>query len=157
MRKYLLISVAVLFVDQVTKTMSEYYLSLGESIKLLPFFDITLVHNHGAAFGFLSDQGGWQRWFFLILASAIIIFLIRWLRSLQPEEKLTAMSLSLILSGAVGNVIDRTYYGYVIDFLDVFVGQYHWPAFNVADSAIVIGAGLMILEVILDSKKTSKK
>lgn len=154
MRKYLWISAVILFIDQLTKTVAEHFLNLGQSIKVLPFFDITLVYNYGASFGFLSDQGGWQRWFLLALAIFVVIFLFRWLFTLKPNETLIAWSLSLIIGGALGNIIDRIYYGYVIDFLDFFIGDKHWPAFNIADSAIVIGAGLMIWDMLKNPKKS---
>jgi signal peptidase II len=114
----------------------------------MPYFNLTMAHNHGAAFSFLAQAGGWQRWFFTVLALVISTVLVVWLAKLKPEAKLEAISLSLVIGGAIGNVIDRIYYGYVIDFLDIYIGSSHWPAFNVADSAICIGAVLLIIDSI---------
>jgi signal peptidase II len=122
------------------------WLSLYETVAVMPYFNLTMAHNHGAAFSFLAQAGGWQRWFFIVLASVISIVLLVWLAKLKPHAKLEAIALSLILGGAIGNVIDRIHYGYVIDFLDVYIGTSHWPAFNVADSAICVGAVLLIID-----------
>ena len=121
-------------------------MELYQSIAVLPFFNITLAYNHGAAFSFLASESGWQRWFFTGLAVVVSIVLLVWLKRLKTDAKLEAISLALILGGALGNVIDRVVHGYVIDFIDVYYGTYHWPAFNVADSAICIGAILLILD-----------
>ena len=121
-------------------------MQLFETIPLLPYFNLTYVHNTGAAFSFLSDAGGWQRWFFAALAAIISVVLSVWLARLQKNETLLAVSLSLILGGAVGNLIDRLVYGYVIDFLDVYYQAWHWPAFNIADSAITLGVALLLAE-----------
>jgi len=121
------------------------WLSLYETVAVIPYFNLTMAHNTGAAFSFLAGAGGWQRWFFIGLATAISIGLFIWLNKLA-KTKLEATSISLILGGAIGNVIDRIYFGYVIDFLDVYYGTYHWPAFNIADSAIVVGAALLIID-----------
>lgn len=146
MLKYLTISAIIIALDQVTKSIMVSWLSLYETIAVIPYFNLTMAHNHGAAFSFLSQAGGWQRWFFIVLAIVISLVLFAWLAKLKPHAKLEAISLSLILGGAIGNVIDRIVYGYVIDFLDVYVGSSHWPAFNIADSAICIGAVLLILD-----------
>lgn len=122
------------------------WLSLHETVAVLPFFNFTLAHNRGAAFSFLSSAGGWQRWFFVFLALGVSAVLIVWLKKLNQQARLEAASLALILGGAIGNVIDRLYHGYVIDFIDIFYGSYHWPAFNIADSAICIGAVLLIFD-----------
>jgi signal peptidase II len=113
---------------------------------LLPGFNLTYVHNTGAAFSFLSQAGGWQRWLFAGLAVVMSSIITVWLLRLQKHETFMAAALSLILGGAIGNLIDRVAYGYVIDFLDVYYQDWHWPAFNIADSAICIGVGLMLLE-----------
>ena len=122
------------------------WLSLHETVAVLPFFNFTLAHNRGAAFSFLSSAGGWQRWFFVFLALGVSAVLIVWLKKLNQQARLEAASLALILGGAIGNVIDRLYHGYVIDFIDIFYSSYHWPAFNIADSAICIGAVLLIFD-----------
>ena len=146
MLKYLTISAAIIGLDQVTKWLMVSWLALYETVAIMPYFNLTMAHNHGAAFSFLAQAGGWQRWFFTVLALVISTVLVVWLAKLKPEAKLEAISLSLILGGAIGNVIDRIYYGYVIDFLDIYIGSSHWPAFNVADSAICIGAVLLIID-----------
>jgi signal peptidase II len=105
-----------------------------------------MAHNTGAAFSFLAQAGGWQRWFFVGLTVIISTGLIIWLKKLSSAAKLEAISISMILGGAIGNVIDRLCHGYVIDFLDVYYGSYHWPTFNIADSAIVVGAALLIID-----------
>lgn len=148
MLKYLTISAAIIGLDQVTKWLMVSWLALYETVAIMPYFNLTMAHNHGAAFSFLAQAGGWQRWFFIVLALVISTVLVVWLAKLKPEAKLEAISLSLILGGAIGNVIDRIYYGYVIDFLDIYIGSSHWPAFNVADSAICIGAVLLIIDSI---------
>lgn len=146
MLKYLSITGLVIVLDQVSKWWMVSWLSLYETVAIMPYFNLTMAHNHGAAFSFLAQAGGWQRWFFIGLAAVISVVLLIWLARLKPAAKLEAISLSLILGGAIGNVIDRILYGYVIDFLDVYVGTSHWPAFNIADSAICIGAVLLILD-----------
>ena len=146
MLKWLWLSVFVLFADQITKWLADSSLSLYETIAILPSFNITLAYNTGAAFSFLANEGGWQRWFFVGIALVISLVLVVWLAKLKPQARLEALSLSLILGGAVGNVIDRLLYGHVIDFIDIYYGTYHWPAFNIADSAIVLGAILLIID-----------
>jgi len=145
MLKYLWLSGLVVVLDQVSKWVMVSWLSLYETVAVIPYFNLTMAHNTGAAFSFLAGAGGWQRWFFIGLATAISIGLFIWLNKLA-KTKLEATSISLILGGAIGNVIDRIYFGYVIDFLDVYYGTYHWPAFNIADSAIVVGAALLIID-----------
>ena len=117
---------------------------------------MTLAHNYGAAFSFLSDAGGWQRWLFTGLSSVVTVVLIVWLLRLTAAEKLTAAALALIIGGAIGNLADRIKHGYVVDFIDVFYRDWHWPAFNVADSAITCGVILLLLDGLFLSaaKKT---
>jgi len=146
MLKWLGLSLLALVLDQGSKLLVDNTMQLYQSIPLLPFFKLTYVHNTGAAFSFLSEAGGWQRWFFAGLALVISVIIAVWLSRLEKYETLLAVSLSLILGGAVGNLIDRLAYGYVIDFLDVYYGTWHWPAFNIADSAITLGVALMLLE-----------
>ncbi len=146
MLKWLWLSALVIFLDQASKQIVVATMHLYQSIALTSFFNLTYVQNTGAAFSFLSDAGGWQRWFFSVLAFVISIVLTVWLYRLKKNETLLAISLALILGGAVGNLIDRVIYGYVIDFLDVYYQSWHWPAFNVADSAISLGVILMLLE-----------
>lgn len=146
MLKWLWLSFVVLVLDQITKLAVAANMQLYQSIQVLPLFNLTYVHNTGAAFSFLSEAGGWQRWFFAVLAFVISVVITVWLARLKRHETLLAVSLALVLGGAVGNLIDRLAYGYVIDFLDVYYQDWHWPAFNIADSAITIGVALMIAE-----------
>ncbi|MEX1201034.1 MAG: signal peptidase II [Methylophaga sp.] len=146
MLKYLWLSLVIIIADQISKTVMVNWLDLYETVPVMPFFNLTLARNSGAAFSFLAGAGGWQRWFFVVLAAVISSVLIIWMRRLAQTAKLEAISLALIIGGAIGNVIDRLIYGYVIDFLDVYAGSYHWPAFNVADSAICVGAVLLIID-----------
>lgn len=148
MMKWLWLSGVVLILDQLSKVWIDTNMSLYQSIPVFPGFSITYAHNYGAAFSFLSDAGGWQRWFFAVLAAGISLGLIIYLKQLKSNETLLAVSLSLILGGAIGNLIDRVLYGYVIDFLDVYYQAYHWPIFNIADSAITVGVALMLYESI---------
>lgn len=146
MLKWLWLSLLVLFLDQASKLAIDEALQLFESIRLFHGFNLTYVRNTGAAFSFLSQAGGWQRWFFAGLALVMSGMMVLWLLRLKSHEKLMGAALSLVLGGAIGNLIDRVAYGYVIDFLDVYYQDWHWPAFNVADTAICIGVGLMLLD-----------
>ncbi len=146
MLKWLGLSLFTILLDQGTKLAIDSSMKLYQSIPILPFFKLTYVHNTGAAFSFLSEAGGWQRWFFAGLALAISCVIGVWLARLKQHETLLAVALSLVLGGAIGNLIDRLAYGYVIDFLDVYYQTWHWPAFNIADSAITLGVILMLLE-----------
>ncbi|MGI9301856.1 MAG: signal peptidase II [Gammaproteobacteria bacterium] len=152
MLKWLGLSVAVIVLDQITKLVAVSRLELHVENVVLPYFNLTLARNTGAAFSFLSDSGGWQRWLFTGLALAVSVVIVAWLKRLGPHEKWTAVGLSLILGGAIGNVIDRVRYGYVVDFLDVYYGSYHWPTFNVADSAITVGAAALIIHSLFARK-----
>ena len=148
MLKWLWLSLAVFILDQGSKLAVADAMQLYESIPVMPSLNLTYVHNTGAAFSFLSNAGGWQRWFFAGLAATISIGITVWLSQLQKHEALLAAALSLILGGAVGNLIDRLIYGYVIDFIDVYYQDWHWPAFNIADSAITVGVMLMVAETL---------
>jgi signal peptidase II len=144
--KWLWLSLLAVILDQASKLAIDGSMQLYQSIAVMPFFNLTYVHNTGAAFSFLSEAGGWQRWFFAGLALVMSVAIAIWLTKLKPHETLLAVALSLVLGGAIGNLIDRLAYGYVIDFLDVYVGDWHWPAFNIADSAITLGIVLMLAE-----------
>ncbi|EKO3974591.1 signal peptidase II [Vibrio fluvialis] len=124
-------------------------------IEILPFFNLLYVHNYGAAFSFLSDQAGWQRWLFTGIAFAVVGLLAFWMRSLPFSDKWNNMAYALIIGGAVGNVFDRVVHGFVVDYLDFYWGTYHWPAFNLADSAICIGAAMIILDGFRGKKQTA--
>jgi signal peptidase II len=149
---WLWLSVVVVVVDQFTKRLVDASMQLHQSIELAPFFQLTYLRNQGAAFSFLSGAGGWQRWFFIILAVIAGALITVWLRKLDPRRHREAIAWALVLGGALGNLIDRILYGYVIDFLDVYYGDWHWPAFNVADSAITLG----VILLLLDSFKPSR-
>jgi signal peptidase II len=146
MFKWLWLALFLIVLDQSTKLAINHSMQLYQSIQLLDFFNLTYVHNTGAAFSFLSERSGWQRWLFSILAVVMSLMMTLWIKRLKDNETLLAISLSLILGGAIGNLIDRLIYGYVIDFLDLYYHSWHWPAFNVADSAITIGVGLMLID-----------
>ena len=143
-------SLVVIF-DQITKYLAEDMLIRHRPVNIIEGLNMTLVYNRGAAFSFLSNAGGWQRWFFMILSLGISIALVIWLRQLSRTEEgkriFLVTGLALILGGAVGNLIDRTLYGHVIDFIDVYYKTHHWPAFNIADSAISLGAAFLIIDI----------
>jgi signal peptidase II len=147
MHKWLGLAAAVLILDQLTKQAITHSLSLHEMVEVTPFFNLVLVYNRGAAFSFLSDAAGWQRELFIAIALAASIW-IAWLLRKYAAQTMFCVALSLILGGAVGNVIDRLLYGAVVDFLDFHALGYHWPAFNVADSAISCGAVLLIWDAL---------
>jgi signal peptidase II len=144
----LVLAVFVLVLDLLTKRWVEAALFYGEQIPLTAFFNLVLTYNAGAAFSFLSDAGGWQRWFFSVVAAGASMLIIYLLRK-HATDKLFCLALSLILGGALGNLWDRITLGHVVDFLDFHVAGYHWPAFNIADSAIFLGAASLILDSFL--------
>jgi signal peptidase II len=149
---WLWLSAVVLALDLWTKSLAENSMQLYQRIEILPFFNFTLAYNSGAAFSFLADAGGWQRWFFALIALVATIVIIAWLLRLRAE-RMVALALSLILGGAVGNLWDRLTLGHVVDFLDFHWAGYHFPAFNIADTAITIGAVLLILDMFLTREK----
>lgn len=155
MLKWSWVSLLVIILDQLTKLWASSALSYGEPVAVVPFFNLTLMHNTGAAFSFLSDAGGWQRWFFALVALVISAVILVWLKRLPSEKVLLALALALVLGGALGNVWDRIYLGYVVDFIDVYYQNLHWPAFNLADSAIFIGAVLLIIDSLRGEKHPS--
>ncbi len=139
------IALVVVLLDQASKIMMSQFLLYGQSETISSYFNLVMVYNKGAAFSFLSDQPGWQRYFFTAVSVIASLFIL-WMLRRNPTQRLFCWSLALILGGAVGNLIDRIAYGHVIDFLDFHVGGWHWPAFNVADSAITVGAILFVLD-----------
>ena len=151
--KWLWVSVVVLILDQCTKLLADAMLTLHQPVVLLPFLALRKAYNYGAAFSFLGDASGWQRWFFIVLALVVMAILVAWLYRLPSDNTRARVALVLILGGAAGNVIDRLVYGYVIDFIDVFYGSWHWPTFNIADSAISVGAFLLLVDAFLEHKK----
>lgn len=142
------LALILLIADQFTKVLILGYYQLGDSTVVTSFFNIVRVHNLGAAFSFLASAGGWQRWFFTALGLGAALFIV-WMLKSHAGQKLFSFALACILGGAVGNVIDRVLYGYVVDFLDFHWRGTHFPAFNIADSAITIGAIALILDELL--------
>lgn len=143
---WLLVSVPVVILDQWTKSLAERHLQLFTPVDVVPHFNFTLMYNTGAAFSFLGNAGGWQRWFFVALAVLISVALCQWLLRLRPTQKWLSLALALIIAGALGNALDRVLLGHVIDFIDWYFGNYHWPAFNIADTGICIGAAILLLD-----------
>lgn len=172
MRLWLIISTAVVVLDQITKHLAASALHLHEPLSVMPYFNLTLAYNTGAAFSFLADGSGWQRWFFVVLALLVSAVILRWMGTLGRGERWSGLALALILGGALGNVADRLIDGYVVDFIDLYytagsclplftpvpIGgdglECHWPAFNLADSAIFVGAVMMVIETLRPRKKT---
>jgi signal peptidase II len=149
---WLWLSLSVIALDQATKFLAKRFLELFERVEVLPVLDFTLLHNTGAAFSLLAGAGGWQRWFFIGLAAVVSALLLLWIWRTPRGEKLLPFALALILGGALGNVIDRIRFGYVVDFIHVHWGASYFPAFNIADSAITIGAGLLILDAFRERR-----
>ena len=145
----------IIVLDQLTKFWVVSALSLGQSIELTGFLNLVFVYNPGAAFSFLSDAGGWQRWFFVVLALAVSAWLTFLIRQ-HAAERLLPLAATLILGGALGNVIDRIRYGAVVDFVDVHAAGWHWPAFNVADSAISVGVALLLWQQLFLAPKETR-
>jgi len=153
--RWLWLSVLLIVADQASKAWIETHYALGEFTPVFFWLDITRLHNPGAAFSFLADAGGWQRWFFSILAVVVSVALLVWLRTLHGRRDLVlALALALVLSGAIGNVIDRFEHGYVIDFIHVHWQQAYFPAFNIADAAITVGAILLIYDAFADWRRS---
>ena len=146
MLKWLWLTVLIIILDQISKQLAEAWLVLYQPVPVLPSFNFTLMYNTGAAFSFLSSAGGWQRWFFLVLSLVISIILLVWLSRLKNSQGWLAVSLALILGGALGNAIDRALFGHVIDFIQLYYQSWAWPTFNIADSAITVGAVILIIE-----------
>lgn len=155
MYKWLGLALVVLVLDQASKFAAMAYLVEHEPVPVLPLFNLRLSYNPGAAFSFLAGQGGWQRWFFAALALGVSAFLVRWLHQLGDRDRWLSASLALVLGGAIGNLIDRLAYGKVVDFIDVYYGAWHWPVFNLADSAITLGV-IGIFVHMLFTPATSK-
>lgn len=156
MLKWLWLTLLVIALDLGSKAFISSHFSLYESLVVIPgWFNLTLAHNSGAAFSFLANESGWQRWFFAVIAVLVSSVIFLWIKRLQPTERWTAIALALVLGGALGNLWDRLTLGYVVDFLDFYYQSgiadgpgksWHWPAFNVADMAISIGAAMLIID-----------
>jgi signal peptidase II len=149
---WLWLSAAVIALDQATKFLVTRFLELYERVEVLPVLDFTLLHNTGAAFSLLAGASGWQRWFFIGLACVVSVMLVVWIWRTPRGEKLLPLALALILGGALGNVIDRAVHGYVVDFIHAHWGASYFPAFNIADSAITVGAVLLILDAFRERR-----
>jgi len=152
MARWLWFSALVIVLDQTTKWLAVVMLDPYRPLPLVPLLNLTLMYNEGAAFSFLSDAGGWQRWFFAGFAILMSVVLVIWLLRLGSRERLMAAALSLVVGGAVGNLIDRVLRGHVVDFVDLHVDDWRWPAFNVADSAITLGVILLLLGNLLEGR-----
>jgi len=146
------LSLTVIALDQATKFLASRFLELYERVEVLPVLDFTLLHNTGAAFSMLAGAGGWQRWFFIILGCAVSLMLAVWIWRSPRGEKQLPLALAHIHGGALGNVVDRVFHGYVIDFIHAHWGASYFPAFNIADSAITIGAGLLIIDAFREKR-----
>lgn len=146
---WLWLTVVVIVLDQISKLYFENSLSLYEQIVIIPdYFSWTLAYNTGAAFSFLADAGGWQRWFFAVVALVVSGVLLVWMKGLKPHETWVAVALALVLGGALGNLFDRVAYGHVIDFILIhWQSRWYFPAFNLADSAITLGAIMLVLDM----------
>ena len=157
--KWLWLSLITVVVDQITKWVIVFTLEYGEIVQVFPTFNLTHVYNPGAAWSFLANAGGWQRWFFTAIGLVVSGVLIAWLRKMPKNDWWLATAVSLILGGAIGNLIDRVFLGHVIDFLDFYWppantwSASHFPAFNIADSAITVGAAMMIIDMIRNPNK----
>ena len=154
---FLLISVGIAVLDQFTKQMivrslDQCEFGFCDSIELLSFLKLILLYNDGAAFSILSDAGGWQRWFLSIVSFAVSCFIFFWILRLKPSEHLLDFALAMILGGAIGNLIDRVLLGHVVDFILLYYAGFSFPTFNVADTAISVGAILLIIEVLIKKK-----
>ncbi len=146
-------TIFAIILDQITKIVALQKLELHQQVPVMTSFNFTLMFNEGAAFSFLSDAGGWQRWLFTGLALVVSLFLIGWILKLPKEEKWTGVALSLVLGGAVGNLIDRVRLGYVVDFIQWYYDRFYWPAFNIADAAITIGTVILLATSIFSGKE----
>jgi len=153
MLTWLGLALVILILDQFTKVMVTGYFQLGDSRTVTGFFNLVRVHNAGAAFSFLAGASGWQRWLFTVIGIAAVLLILWMLRS-HSGQRLFALALSLILGGAIGNLVDRIAYGHVVDFLQFHYGGWYFPSFNVADSAITIGACALILDELLRVRRS---
>ena len=154
MLRWYVLSFTVIIIDQITKYFAVEKLALHEVKSIYEGFNLILIYNEGAAFSFLSDAGGWQRWFLIGVSCVVCVFIVVWMYQSISKSKCLLAGLSLILGGALGNLWDRLSLGYVVDFIEVYYKDLYWPAFNIADSAITIGAILLILDIFL--KEPSK-
>jgi signal peptidase II len=155
--KYYLLVFLLVALDQISKLLAYDYLNLYESIEISSFLSLTHVHNYGAAFSFLASEDGWQQYFLVAISSVASLAIIVWIMKTDKQQILKLIALSLLLSGAVGNLIDRAMLGFVIDFIDLHYQNFYWPVFNVADSTITLGIILLIIADFKYSKKVSNE
>lgn len=151
--RWLWLTGLVIVLDQLAKHLMVGHFQIYERMEVLPFFNLTLAYNAGAAFSFLADAGGWQRWFFTLVAVIAVGLILTWLARLRADERLQGAALALILAGALGNLYDRIQLGHVVDFLDFHWGYWHFPAFNIADASITVGAILILLDIVLGARR----
>ena len=154
---WLWLTIVVLLLDQLTKYLTVQMLDLYQSYEVLSFFNFTYARNYGAAFSFLGDAGGWQKYLFSGIAFVVSAYLLYSMKKASAEERWMNSAYALVLSGAVGNVLDRLIFGYVVDFLDFDLGFYRWPTFNIADIAIFIGAAMIIIDSLFWAEKSEKQ
>lgn len=154
--QWLWLTVLLLLVDQITKVLAVAYIHPNESIEVMPFFNLVIRYNTGAAFSFLADAGGWQVFFFSTISSLVSLGILYWMYTIPAKNRWLSIALALILAGALGNLYDRLTLGKVVDFIDWYYGDYHWPAFNVADSVILAGALMMLLDGFFNSDEKTK-
>lgn len=154
--KWLGIAILVIVLDHLSKWWVSSIMELHQAIPIWPFFSLVRVHNYGAAFSFLADAGGWQRWFFIVIGIVATIIIVRLLKTHAHEPRM-AWALALVLGGALGNVIDRVILGYVVDFLYLHYQEFAWPAFNIADSAISIGAAMLVWDSLFRKSVHAEK
>lgn len=150
--RWVFVAVIAFALDRISKCLALHYLIEYTPQPVIPFFNFTLLYNHGAAFSFLDQASGWQMWLFGLVALLISISILVWLSRLSYQKRWVSIALALILGGAIGNLYDRIAYGYVIDFIDWYVSYYHWPVFNIADAAVCIGAFMLIFDVLKKPK-----
>lgn len=151
--RWLWVTLVILILDRVTKSLALHYLPPYASVPVMKYFNLTLAYNKGAAFSFLGSASGWQSWLFGAIALAVSMGLFIWLTRLSSRQRGLCIALALVMGGALGNVSDRFLYGYVIDFLDFYIGNWHWPSFNIADSAICVGAVILFFDAFFQQKK----
>jgi signal peptidase II len=148
----LMIVIVIVVLDQVTKFLAVNSLELGERITVFTGFDLLRAHNYGAAFSFLNDAGGWQRWLLTGISLIASVILSSWLWRLPKTQRLLAVALAILLAGAVGNLIDRLLFGYVVDFISVYYADWRFATFNIADAAISVGAVLLVLDIFIGAR-----
>lgn len=151
--RFLWLAVLTFVLDQWTKHMVVEHIELYQAVQITPFFNLTHVYNYGAAFSFLHDAGGWQRWFFTAIAIVVVSLILWWLKQCTRQQTMLPVAFCLIVGGALGNAYDRLVLGHVVDFLVLYYQQWSWPAFNVADSAICLGAFLLIIDMFKNNEQ----